>query len=326
MERSAERREATIVVECGGGWRAVNSGENSLVLLNKHPVELSEEAGSAGEFYSTPADVGVRVAFPSGYAIILAQISGWTYIGSEPKHASVGAKIFAAVGVVDSGYRGPVKAVLFPRHCGPRVPPGRLAVGLVAVRLAPGPLPVHRVAPARCDPGRAADAFYEYFAPKREEDAGYDVRAPEELRLGPWERRLVELPVVFGAGGDAACQPCIFGRSSLNLGRLVVLPTRWVRGEPCRFVIANLTGEPRRIAAGQRIAQLLLLADPGDAWWLGRGFNSDDPFPTYGIDEVDGPAARPPGAPVVRWRRTFDFDRDAPPSLRRNGGFGSTGC
>ncbi|AIL02926.1 deoxyuridine triphosphatase [Equid alphaherpesvirus 3] len=324
MEGSAKPREAVIVVECDKKWRAVSAGDSSLVLINKHPVELSEEAGSAGEFYSVPADVGVRLAFPSGYAIILAQISGWTYVGNEPKHSSGRAKVSTAVGVIDSGYRGPVKAVLFPSRCGPRVTPWRLAVGLIAVRLAPGPIRAHRIDSRFSNSSCGEDSFYEYFAPKREEDAGYDVRAANELQLGPRERRLVELPVVFGGDG-AACQPCIFGRSSMNLGRLVVLPTRWVRGEPCRFVVVNMTDDPVTIAAGRRIAQLLLLADPEDAWWLGRGLNDSDPFPTYGLDEVDGPALRAPAAHAVKWTMTSNFDSDAPPSLRCACGFGSTG-
>lgn len=73
--------------------------------------------------------------------------------------------------------------------------------------------------------------FFATFAPKRDEDAGYDIAMPYTAVLAPRENLHVRLPVAYAADAHAAA-PYVFGRSSCNLRGLIVLPTAWPPGSP----------------------------------------------------------------------------------------------
>ncbi|AII80943.1 deoxyuridine triphosphatase [Equid alphaherpesvirus 1] len=317
--------DSIVVVECGERWRArAEAAGRLLVLINNHTVELSGEHGSAGEFYSVLTDVGVRVACSSGYAIVLTQISGLLPVEPEPGNFSNvtfpenSAKYYTAYGIVDSGYRGVVKAVQFAPGINTSVPPGQMSLGLVLVKLARKSIHVTSIGSTRDGRTSEANLFYDYFAPKRVEDAGYDISAPEDATIDPDESHFVDLLIVF-ANSNPAVTPCIFGRSSMNRRGLIVLPTRWVAGRTCCFFILNVNKYPVSITKGQRVAQLLLTEDIDDAL-IPPTVNYDNPFPTYSPSE----STKAPQSPVL-WKFTTDFDREAPSSLRADGGFGSTG-
>lgn len=97
-------------------------------------------------FYKVP--LGLKVALPTGYAMLVAQRGGGRTTN----------------GIVDAGFRGEVQAI---------VAPGR-------------PRAQFYCTPLRLAPGIATDVpFFEVFAPKRDEDAGYDIPCPRELVLPP---------------------------------------------------------------------------------------------------------------------------------------------
>nr|AMB16919.1 deoxyuridine triphosphatase [Equid alphaherpesvirus 4] len=314
-----------VVVECSNGWEARAEADGRLlVLINNHTVELSAGLGSAGEFYSVLTDVGVRVACSSGYAIVLAQISGLPHVGREPGNFSnitfTGnlANYYTAYGIVDSGYRGVVKAVQFANGVNTVVPPGCMSLGLVLVKLSTETINVTNINLTENWRSPRVNIFYDYFAPKRDEDAGYDISAQTNATIEPDESYFVELPIVFSSSNPAVT-PCIFGRSSMNRRGLIVLPTRWVTGRTCCFFILNINKYPVYITKGQRVAQLVLTEDIDEAL-IPTNVNYDTPFPTY---SPTGAVKHNP-TPIL-WKFTEAFDHDAPSSARSEGGFGSTG-
>ncbi|AVT50659.1 deoxyuridine triphosphatase [Cervid alphaherpesvirus 1] len=302
-------------------WRLESCREpDSLALWGPVAPAAERDAGAppGHPLYSRLINLNMKAAAPGGYAIIMSQMSS----GGAPRPRPPAV----AVGIVDSGYRGSLRAVVWAPEpvpaAGPGAPPAGLALRLTLARLAPA---APRLVAAADDDAAGGDAaaggaevpFAAAFAPKRDEDAGYDVAMPRAAVLAPGESLRVRLPVAYAAGGFAGA-PYVFGRSSCNLRGLVVLPTAWPAGAPCRFVLRNVTREPIAVAAGQRVAQLLLLARRLE--WLPPGLNDSEPFP---ISPRAGPPA--PGAPRLRWRRVADLAAAAPPSERGARGFGSTG-
>ncbi|APO15865.1 deoxyuridine triphosphatase [Bubaline alphaherpesvirus 1] len=269
-------------------------------------AERDGEAPPGRSLYSRLVNLNMRAAAPGGYAIIMSQMSSGGAPGPRP--------LAVAVGIVDSGYQGKLRAVVWAPG-----PAAGLALRLPLARLA---VAVPRLVAAADDAEAGWEAgaevpFFAAFAPKRDEDAGYDIAMPRAAVLAPGEDLRVQLPVVHATTAHAATL-YVFGRSSCNLRGLIVLPTAWPPGTPCRFVMRNVTREPVAVAAGQRVAQLLLLARRLE--WLPPGLNDREPFPT-------SPRAAPPapGAPRLRWRRVADLAAVAPPSARGSRGFGSTG-
>ncbi|AVT50599.1 deoxyuridine triphosphatase [Cervid alphaherpesvirus 3] len=317
-----------LAVELGAeaaAWRLESCCEpDSLALWG--PVAQAAERDAAAApghpLYSRLINLNMKAAAPGGYAIVMSQMSSGGAPGPRPPAV--------AVGIVDSGYRGSLRAVVWAPGPAPAAgagePPAGLALRLTLARLAPAPPRLVAAAAdedgadaasGRATAGGAEVPFAAAFAPKRDEDAGHDIAMPRAAVLAPGESLRVRLPVAYAEGGLAGV-PYVFGRSSCNLRGLVVLPTAWPAGAPCRFVLRNVTREPIAVAAGQRVAQLLLLARRLE--WLPPGLNDGEPFPV-------SPRAAPPapGAPRLRWRRVADLAAAAPASERGARGFGSTG-
>ncbi|AVM39229.1 hypothetical protein GOGNHFCO_00006 [bovine alphaherpesvirus 1] len=295
-------------------WRLESCCESdSLALWGPiAPAAKRDETAPSGSLlYSRLINLNMKAAAPGGYAIIMSQMrSGDTHMPRPPA---------VAVGIVDSGYSGILRAIVWAPESAAAAPPAGLALRLTLARLTttlPRLIAVDDDANAGTGAGVEVP-FFATFAPKRDEDAGYDIAMPYTAVLAPGENLHVRLPVAYAADAHAAA-PYVFGRSSCNLRGLIVLPTAWPPGEPCRFVLRNVTQEPLVAAAGQRVAQLLLLARRLE--WLPSGLNDREPFPT-------SPRAAPPapGAPRLRWRRVADLAAAVPPSARGPRGFGSTG-
>ncbi|AVT50729.1 deoxyuridine triphosphatase [Cervid alphaherpesvirus 2] len=310
-------------------WRLESCGgePDSLALWSAAAAAATAAEGQDGgraprrqPLYSRLIDLQMRAAAPGGSAILVSQMSSADN-ASEPRPPAV------AVGVIDSGYRGRLRAIVWtPRLTigPPRAPPG-LALRLTLVRLAAAaPRMAAGPPPGARNPPPAATPLGPGFAARREEDAGHDIIMPCGTAVAPGEDIVVQLPAVRAAADESeedaeGVYPYVFGRSSCNLRGLVVLPTAWPPGRPCRFVLRNVTGAGMYVEAGQRVAQLLLLTRRLE--WLPRGFNAREPFPR-------SPRAAPPAAeapPGLRWRCVPDLDAVAPPSARGADGFGSTG-
>ena len=312
-----DKRSISVLVEkTSEAWSLLVS-ENALLVTNNQPIELglmSREPDNADIFYTRPVDIGLRLATPDGYAILITQ----TCSSQDPSQA-----VSIISGVIDSGYRGILKALIYHRPCietikeyGLKLQLPLLKLSKATITLAPCPATIRHkqgvpMGARLCD-------FYEIFKQKRDEDAGYDISAPETFQIYPGFNHYVEIPVVH-LPGDNPPIACIFGRSSLNVSGIVVLPTVWKPETKCGFFIKNMRRDPVIIRAGQRIAQLLLLEElPME--WLPTETNNHDPFP-----ETPEPAPGTIMAHADLWTFTENFDRDAPSSLRGDKGFGSTG-
>uniref|UniRef100_A0AAU0K6Z6 dUTPase n=1 Tax=Anatid alphaherpesvirus 2 TaxID=3080522 RepID=A0AAU0K6Z6_9ALPH len=162
--------------------------------------------------------------------------------------------------------------------------------------------------------------FYETFSPKKDEDGGYDVRASVSVTLEPMSVTSMVIRQRYRCG-DGSVIPCVFGRSSMNASGVAVIPTRWMANEWLTVRLCNMTRARVDINAGDRIAQLLLVARES-LLWLPRGQNVDEPFPSAASDvRVDNRRV----CPLPNWRKTAHFDEEAPSSERMDKGFGSTG-
>ncbi|AKP23818.1 dUTPase [Suid alphaherpesvirus 1] len=268
MEESAgvtsAQSAATSVSESRAEEETILVSASEPVTVDGGRLLVCRSPGPEG-FYKVP--LGLKVALPTGYAMLVAQRGGGRTTN----------------GIVDAGFRGEVQAI---------VAPGR-------------PRAQFYCTPLRLAPGIATDVpFFEVFAPKRDEDAGYDIPCPRELVLPPGGAETVALPVHRTDGRHWAY---VFGRSSLNLRGIVVFPTPWESG-PCRFRIQNRGAHPVTLESGQRVAQLVLTREPL-SWITGRS-----PFPA---------TPRTPMQHRPAWLFTRDFV--APSSARGTRGFGSTG-
>ncbi|AAF66786.1 UL50 [Gallid alphaherpesvirus 2] len=160
--------------------------------------------------------------------------------------------------------------------------------------------------------------FFETFTPKRTEDAAYDIAAPGDIRLGALSSTTIMIQQRYVCMDDSVI-PCIFGRSSMNLRSLIIIPSRWLPNSWLTITICNLTEMTVMIRCGDRIAQLLLV-DHESATLIPPTNDTTGMFPTVG-------KCRRPGASVgePKWRETLEFDTEAYSSERQFSGFGSTG-
>lgn len=220
-----------------------------------------------------------------------------------------------AVGIIDSGYRGSLRAIVWA-HSQPGASGAWAAAPGLRLRLTLAAL-AESVPRVLVSSEGAEVPFFSAFAPKRDEDAGYDIAAPRAATLAPGETLCVQLPVAYTAS-ECAGAPYVFGRSSCSLRGLVVLPTAWPPAAPCRFVLKNVTPGPLTVAPGQRVAQLLWLAQRLP--WLPPTLNDREPFPTS-----PPPRAQASAGGALRWRRVADINTVFPPTARGLGCFGSTG-
>ncbi|AID52757.1 deoxyuridine triphosphatase [Falconid herpesvirus 1] len=161
--------------------------------------------------------------------------------------------------------------------------------------------------------------FHSTFLEKRDEDAGYDIPSPVSTTLKPMTTTSFVVRQRYICG-DGSVIPCVFGRSSMNASGLVVLPSRWRANEWLTIRITNMSDRCIKIDEGQKIAQLLLVSRDAPLW-LPRITNMRNQFPA----PVDVRLDRENFCQVPRWREAFDFDLEAPASLRCDEGFGSTG-
>lgn len=113
------------------------------------------------------------------------------------------------------------------------------------------------------------DAQLPTYAHGPEEDAGMDLRAVEEVTLPPGEPCLVPtgLAIELPAGYEAQIRP----RSGLALRSSITLPNSpatidpGYRGE-IRVILLNLGREAYEIAAGDRIAQMVVARYEAVEW------------------------------------------------------------
>ncbi|AAG27245.1 dUTPase [Cercopithecine alphaherpesvirus 9] len=100
-----------------------------VVLWNRRKITLpSDEAMECGDFYIQRLDLGVKASTPNGYALLLLRC-----IHSNPDKNT---DVFIANGVIDSGYRGRICAVLYYKKNVTIIRPGDLMVYLLPVKLA----------------------------------------------------------------------------------------------------------------------------------------------------------------------------------------------
>ncbi|ASW27055.1 deoxyuridine triphosphatase [Beluga whale alphaherpesvirus 1] len=286
-----------------GPWATQPREDGSLVMQNREPLTLCAPVAGAA-LYTQMLDLQLRVAVPSGYATLLTR----TALTANEEAAADG--VFISAGVIDSGYRGSVKGVVWFEAQHQPVPARALALRLTVIRLADAPPRLYR-GPKIADLARAP-RFQDFFARRRDEDAGYDVFAPTEIRIEAYAVATVRLPVTHR---ETSSFLYVFGRSSLNRGGLLVRPRRWEPGEVCQFHIRNLTAVPTLLRAAQRVAQLIVTTHAIP--WV-SGSVGANVFPLSSPAPADPPIA-------TRWTLTEDFDRDAPASDRAAAGFGSTG-
>ncbi|ADO13778.1 deoxyuridine triphosphatase [Saimiriine alphaherpesvirus 1] len=323
------------------GW-SVKIGTSAsvprLLLTNVRELNLSPGAESATDgsgFYVAKVPLGVRLVLPEGYAAILHAMVHPAF--------EITPGYCCANGVIDSGYRGTIAAVLaVSREDSAIFPPGSIKLCLSIIKLASSPLglttPVFTrrdpLAPSkgrvyyigRCDdvPDCLEDIVGEEtaFIPRRAEDAGLDVVARRRLEIPAGESYILQPSLRF-LHSPVAGTCCFFGRSSLNARGLVVVPSLWRHGTECRFRFINMTGESFVIQPGARIAQLVIAERECElAWVRADAVDHDaDPFPT--TEERDCACGIPCDAP--RFCFTDSYETDAPASVRGEGGFGSTG-
>lgn len=232
------------------------------------------------------------------------------------------------VGVIDSCYRGEVKAIIWSSsHTKYR--PGDICVKIKLFKLFKF-VPISLGSPNRGDIysirlGQQTNDmkvisflpnFESIFAPRNSGDAGYDVKWPHEfLVIGPGE----EIKYVAGVFYTHAYGPdvilYIFGRSSMNKKGLIVLPRTWESERMLSFRIRNVTNLSFTICKGDRIAQLLVVC------------RSYDGEPHAYIRKTMFPRTRNQyfiGRPVcygAEWAKSDTLDT----TQRGESGFGSTG-
>ncbi|AAQ73690.1 dUTPase [Psittacid alphaherpesvirus 1] len=101
--------------------------------------------------------------------------------------------------------------------------------------------------------------FHDTFGQKEAEDAGYDIRAPENCTLPPGGsvRVILRQKLHMGKGRAAF----VMGRSSMNLKGVLVEPERVVDDEWVSFNITNIRDAAAFFRKNDRIAQLVALED-----------------------------------------------------------------
>ncbi|AFR32495.1 deoxyuridine triphosphatase [Leporid alphaherpesvirus 4] len=300
-----------------------------LELYNRLAMTLIPEAFGTGGYATVTVSLGVRMAMPQNFCAV---------VHAPPRTPRSRYRVVA--GLIDSGYRGIVRAVLLVSKESCQFAPGMLLVQISIHELS-GQSPALTTPLYHLGVGRmaAADRPAQYtgarsarrgafvaeeavFLPKREEDAGTDIA--------------IHAPVTIHPGGHATIQPSlrrllhapysdavyVLGRSSLNARGVIVTPTRWIPGRPLTLRIYNITGCPVTLCPGAKVAQIVALR------YLSLSGLSPDSCGDGGIT-VATPHQRPARLSYVashppRIEFTTEFDARAARSERGEGAFGST--
>ncbi|BAP00730.1 deoxyuridine triphosphatase [Pteropodid alphaherpesvirus 1] len=330
-------------------WRVTASTQGSvaqLTVTNQTPLCLCDPAPSTDGVWIGKISLDLRMAMPEHLCAVLHA------------HACHSPLFFVATGLIDSGYRGIVQAVVFftQRVC--EVAAGDMQFTISFFNVASIPLtltaPVFfcpllakaqfdETAPARLIERRdsAGSGFVHYtgkltevptpagdyvdeapaFLAKRSEDAGIDIVIHQALEIPPNSAITIQ-PSLRALRPDEGPEAYyILGRSSLNSKGAVVTPTRWLPQSQCLFTVRNITNAPIVLPAHSKVAQLLITAYPALVWVPA---NSGDrvfcTLPAPPVKLFESVDVQPPQIIF-----TSRFNRLAPPSQRGVGGFGSTG-
>ncbi|AQX83322.1 deoxyuridine triphosphatase [Canid alphaherpesvirus 1] len=285
----------------------INKINESLLMTNNEEINLTENFKNTGTFYSKIIDLEIRTATSNQYAVFVTQMSS----GDENMNNT---NIFVINGVIDSGYRGIVKALVYYRSTVKKINPYDLKIKLLLLELSKDLIPVSPKLHSLDKHGELN--FFNIFNKKRDEDAGYDIPSPRMVRIEPGYSYLLSLPI-FQLEMKNPPIACIFGRSSLNSSGIIVLPTIWKPKTLCQFFIKNISSKIVTIEKGQRIAQLVLLKNTQQLW-LQPQINCHSLFPKTNYLNSSNQEGD-------MWKFTEDLDIEAPRSLRGINGFGSTG-
>nr|AER37635.1 UL50 [Human alphaherpesvirus 1]AER37774.1 UL50 [Human alphaherpesvirus 1]AWO69075.1 UL50 [Human alphaherpesvirus 1]AWO70500.1 UL50 [Human alphaherpesvirus 1]AWW08889.1 UL50 [Human alphaherpesvirus 1] len=345
----------TAVATRGGGVVQLN-------LVNRRAVAFMPKVSGDSGWAVGRVSLDLRMAMPADFCAII----------HAPALASPGHHVI--LGLIDSGYRGTVMAVVVAPKRTREFAPGTLRVDVTFLdilatppaltepislrqfpQLAPPPptgagiredpwlegalgapsvtpaLPARRRGRSLVYAGELTPVQTEHgdgvreaiaFLPKREEDAGFDivVRRPVTVPANGTTVVQPSLRMLHADAGPAACY--VLGRSSLNARGLLVVPTRWLPGHVCAFVVYNLTGVPVTLEAGAKVAQLLVAGADALPWIPPDNFHGTKALRNYPRGVPDS-TAEPRNPPLLVF--TNEFDAEAPPSERGTGGFGSTG-
>nr|QQL08835.1 deoxyuridine triphosphatase [Canid alphaherpesvirus 1] len=283
----------------------INKINESLLMTNNEEINLTENFKNTGTFYSKIIDLEIRTATSSQYAVFVTQMC------SDDENMN-NTNIFVINGVIDSGYRGIVKALVYYHPTVEKLNPYDLKIKLPLIELSKDLIPL---SPSLHSYSELYN-FFNVFNKKRDEDAGYDIPSPNLVQIKPGYSYLFCLPI-FQLGMKNPPIACIFGRSSLNSSGIIVLPTIWKPKTICQFFIKNISSKTVTIEKGQRIAQLVLLKN-NQPLWLQPQINCHSLFPKSNYLSLSN-------RECDMWKFTEDLNFEAPKSLRGINGFGSTG-
>ncbi|QPO25259.1 deoxyuridine triphosphatase [Bovine alphaherpesvirus 2] len=322
---------------CGAAadWRLMcrTRGRSAqLEVYNHREIVVTPEAfNHTGEAIVT-VPLGFRMAMPQNFCAIV----------HTPRRQL--GRYRVVTGLIDSGYRGTVSAVLILSKENCRFAPGALQAHISIHELsdstpalteprapkttaptvanlngrfalytgAPNPIPGH--------PGVETEG--EVFLPKRAEDAGTDIAVVMPVEIPPGDYALIQ-PSYRSLLDDANAEAVyVLGRSSLNNRGLIVAPTRWLPGRACVLCIHNITDVTAFLGAGTKVAQVVNMRHPS---LCGVPVENIDSGGVYAATPHQHPARpSPTGTLPPRVKFTNTFDADAPGSARGLGGFGST--
>ncbi|QBN85170.1 deoxyuridine triphosphatase-like protein [Phocid alphaherpesvirus 1] len=290
----------------------INKTKDALLITNNKQIDLTEDFKGADAFYNKLIDIGIRIATPSQYAVFVTQMC------FDDEERDCNPNVFVVNGVIDSGYRGIVKALIYHHSFTKTINAHSLKLKLPLLKLSNDLIPIapnlHSLSKPTFE--NFLYDFYSIFNKKRDEDAGYDISSPQTIQIEPGYSYFVTIPI-FQLDMENPPIACIFGRSSMNLKGLIVLPTIWKPRTRCQFFIKNVTRQPIVLKEGQRIAQLVLI-DNTQSVWLQPQINCYSLFPKTSNSSLIEQS-------YSMWRFTKNFNIEAPNSLRGANGFGSTG-
>ncbi|BBM13223.1 deoxyuridine triphosphatase [pteropodid alphaherpesvirus 2] len=319
---------------------------SQLTITNQTALCLCDPAPATDGVWIGKISLDLRLAMPEHLCAVLH---------APASHSPL---FFVATGLIDSGYRGIVQAVVFfpQRVC--EVAAGDMQFTISFFHVASIPLtltaPVFfcpllakaqfdETAPARQieRPDLTESRFVHYtgkltevptpvgdyvdeapaFLAKRSEDAGIDIVIHQSLEIPPNSAITIQPSLRALRPDDGPEAYYILGRSSLNAKGVVVTPTRWLPQSQCLFTVRNITQEPIVLPACSKVAQLLITSYPSLVWVPA---NSGDrvfcALPAPPVKLFESADVNPPQIIF-----TAHFNRLAPPSQRGVGGFGSTG-
>ncbi|AMB17034.1 deoxyuridine triphosphatase [Macropodid alphaherpesvirus 1] len=338
--------ETTILVDVpssnGSVWRVIpttTDGVIQLNILNAKPLFLNNQQPLYQGSWVMKLDLAIRLAMPEHLCAIV----------HGPATQDPGYTI--APGLIDSGYRGVVCAVGIFSAPICEFPPETLRLRISFFILSQTSLtftsprlhPISANLIVNTAPDDSIDGPIEHsviytgklvqtdgltmrvnevvvFKPRRPEDAGRDIITHKLLKVPPNGKVALKpsLCEVKLTGTEAVY---VLGRSSLNARGILVKPTRWLPKQQCVFLVHNITNEEVVLPEGSKIAQIIHTKVP--IGWIAPSYSNCvagvTSSPPHTLPSLPNP---PPYATIVIAK---DFDREAPPSERGTGGFGSTG-